>query len=192
MTNVNSPFGFKQVDAIGGSSPNYGLTWGLMAYNASACYMNDPLKLVSGKLAVATVTGNTGAAVAGIAAVFKWVSIAQNRTVIQSFYPGSDSQGNADVAVGYINLPNALFDVQSNGAAFAQTDVGRFVNFASGSGNTYTGQSGFTADYSTLNDSQGVLPFVIQSIEPAPGVSNYDPTLSYNIVRVGFATQTKI
>lgn len=191
-TNTNSPFGFKQVDRASGASPNYGLTWGVVAYNASAIYAGDPIILTSGKLAIATVTGNTGAAVAGVAAMFKWVSIAQGRTVIQSFYPGSDSVGNADVAIGYINDPNALFDVQSSGTAIVQADVGKGVNFATGTGNVYTGQSGFTADQATLNGTIGALPFVVQAIEPGPIVSGYDPTLSYNIIRVGFATLTKI
>lgn len=192
-SNVNAPFGFKQVDATAGVSPNYGITWGLMAYNAAATYQGDPLILTSGKLAVATVTGNTGAAVAGVASVFKWMSIAQNRTVIQNFYPGSDSQGNADVQIGYINLGGALFDVQSVLAPFVQADVGQFVNFATGTGNTYTGMSGFTLDFTTLNATQGTLPFVVNYIEPGPIANNlYDPTGNYNIVRVGFATQTKI
>lgn len=192
-SNTNAPFGFKQVDAIGGGSPNYGITSGVMAYNASATYRGDPLILTSGKLAVATATGGTGAAVVGIAEYFKWVSIAQNRTVIQSFYPGSDSQGNADVQVGFINFPNAIFDVQSNGTNIAQAVVGQFINFATGTGNTYTGQSGFTADYATLNATQGVLPFVVQGIEPGPiGSPTYDYTGTYNIIRVGFATLTKL
>lgn len=193
IANVNSPFGFKQVDATAGVSPNYGLTWGLMAYNASACYSGDPVILSSGKVAVATVTGNTGAAVLGVASVFKWVSIAQSRTIIQNYYPGSDSLNNADVNVGFINLGGAIFDAQSNGTAFAQADVGKGVNFATGTGNNATGQSGFTLDQSTLNATIGTLPFVIQAIEPGPISNNlYDPTGTYNIARVGFATQTKI
>lgn len=192
-SNTNAPFGFKQVDATSGVSPNYGISAGVMAYNASACYRGDPLILTSGKVAVATVTGGSGAAVLGIAEYFKWVSIAQNRTVIQNFYPGNDSQGNADVQVGFINLGGAIFDVQSNGTNISQANVGEFINFATGVGNQYTGQSGFTIDQGTLNSSQGTLPFVVQGIEPGPiGSPTYDPTGTYNIIRVGFATQTKL
>lgn len=187
MANTNSPRGFGQSNTIAGSQPNYGLTWGKMAYNASAVYNGDPLKLVSGKVAVATVTGNTGAAVVGIANQFTWVSIAQSRRVWQSYYPGSDSQGNADVDVGFISLPNAEFDVQVNGGPAVQADVGSFFNFASGSGNTYSGLSGFSLDYASKNATQGSLPFVLRAILQAPGT---DPTSAYNIVRVGFATQT--
>ena len=189
MTNTNSPFGFKSSNFIAGTEPNYGLTPGKMAYNASACYRGDPVILSSGKIAVATATGNTGAAVAGIIESFTWVSIAQGRRVWQSYYPGSDSQGNADVDVIYQANPNALFKVQVNASTAAQADVGSFFNFATGAGNTYSGQSGFSLDYSTKNSSQGVLPFVLYSIGEAPGT---DPTSAYNIVTVGFATRTLI
>lgn len=189
MTNTNAPRGFGQSSAIPGSVPNFGLIKGLMAYNASAVYKGDPLKLVSGKVAVATVTGGTGAAVVGIADSFSWVSIAQGRRVWQSFYPGSDSVGNADVTVHYIGLPDALFDVQVNGGPAVQADVGSFFNWATGTGNTYSGLSGFSLDYSTKNATQGSLPFVLFELLQAPST---DPTSQYNIVRVGFATQTMV
>lgn len=190
MSNTNSPSGFKSSNFAAGSEPNYGLTPGKMAYNASAVYRGDPLILSSGKVAVATVTGGTGAAVAGIAESFTWVSIAQGRRVWQSYYPGNDSQGNADVDVLYQAHPNALFTVQINtGGPAVQADVGSFFNFATGSGSTYSGQSGFSLDYSTKNASQGSLPFVLYSIVQAP---QSDPASDYNLVVVGFATQTKL
>lgn len=188
MTNTNSPRGFNSSSFIAGSEPNFGLTPGLMAYNASACYRGDPLILSAGLVAVATVTGNTGAAVAGVAESFKWVSIAQSRTVWQSYYPGSDSQGNAPVEVLFQANPHALFDVQVNAGPALQADIGEFFNFATGSGNTYSGLSGFSLDYSTKNATQGTLPFVLQAILQSPDT---DPTSAYNIVRVGIASLTK-
>lgn len=188
MANSNAPRGFNSSSFIGGIAGQFGITTGVMAYNASACYRNDPLILSAGKLAVATVTGNTGAAVAGIAEQFSWVSIAQARRVWQSFYPGNDSQGNADVTVYFSGNPDALFDVQVNAGPAVQADVGSFFNFATGAGNTYTGLSGFSLDYSTKNATQGSLPFVLQAILQAPGT---DPTTQYNIVRVGLATLTQ-
>lgn len=190
--NTNAPFGFRQSTRIAGAAPNYGVTPGKMAYNASATYCGDPLVLSSGKLAVASTTGGTGAAVVGVAVAFSWVSTAQNKRVWQRFYPGSDSQGNADVDVLFINDPNALFEVQSNGTAIAQGDIGKGVNFATGTGNQYSGQSGFSLDYATLNATLGVLPFVVQGFIPAPGLAfGYDPTGDYNIAVVGFNNPTK-
>lgn len=191
MANANQPSGFKPSNFISGTEPNYGLQPGVMAYNASACYRGDALKLVSGKAAVATVTGGTGAAVLGIAWSFKWVSIAQKQTVFASYYPGNDSVNNADVEVLFLGHPNAIFTVQINtGGPAVQADVGSFFNFATGTPNTNSAvqTSGMSLDYSTKNATQGSLPFVLQSIVQSP---QSDPTSNFNLVNVGFATQTK-
>lgn len=189
MANVSAPRGFGPASMTSGVTTNFGIVIVPMAYNASACYKGDPVKLVSGLAAVATVTGGTGAAVLGIADSFSWISIAQGRKVWQSFYPGNDSQGNANVDC-YVNVhPDSLFDVQCNAGPALQADVGSFFNFASGTGNTYNGLSGFSLDYSTKNATQGSLPFVLNAILQLPGT---DPTTQYNIVRVGFATKTAL
>lgn len=192
MTNTFAPKGFQDSSFIAGLAQSFGMTPGKMAYNASACYKYDPLILTSGKLAVATVTGNTGAAIAGVAMSFTWVSTAQGRRVWQNYYPGSDSVGNADVDVLFQGNPDAMFIVQvSNGGAAgstaAQADVGSFFNFFTGTGNTYSGLSGFSLDYATKNSSKGSLPFVLQAILQAP-VS--DPTSANNLVQVGIANLT--
>lgn len=191
MSNVLAPFGFKPSDFISGQSPNYGLQTGLMAYNASATYRGDAVILISGKVAVATVTGNAGAAVLGIAWQFKWVSIAQKQVVWASYYPGNDSVSNADVEVWFLGNPDAVFTVQINtGGPAVQADVGSFFNFDTGTPNTLSAvqTSGMSLDYSTKNASQGTLPFVLRGIVQAP---QSDPTTDYNLVTVGFATQTK-
>jgi hypothetical protein len=190
--NANAPFGFKPSNFIPGISGSYGLSTSPMAYNASACYRGDAVILSSGKVAVATVTGNTGAAVLGIAWQFKWVSIAQKQIVIASSYPGSDSVGNADVEAWFLGNPDAIFTVQTNtGGPAVQADVGSFFNFATGTPNTNSAvqTSGMTLDYSTKNASQGTLPFVLRGPIAAP---LSDPTSNYNLVAVGFATQTKL
>lgn len=189
MSNTNAPQGFKSSNFIPGSQPNYGLSTGKMAYNASATYRGDAAILTAGKIAVATVTGGTGAAVLGIIEGFSWVSTAQNRRVWQSYYPGSDSVGNADVDVWFQSNPDALFQVQINtGGPAVQADVGSFFNFATGTPNTASGNSGMSLDYGTKNATQGSLPFVLRGITQPP---LSDPTSDFNLVTVGFATQTK-
>lgn len=187
MANTNAPQGFGEFGRVAGSAPNFGLASGKMAYNASATYNGDPVILSGGKLAVGTATGNTGAPVAGIARSFSWVSIAQSRRVWQSYYPGSDSQGNADVDVWYDNDPQGLFIVQSSGTAIAQADVGKGINFATGVGSTYSGLSAFSADQTTLNATLGALPFIVRQIVQAP---KSDPTSSYNLIVVGLNAPT--
>lgn len=194
MSNTFGPIGFQYLGLADGFDPNFGLTPGLMAYNASACFAGDPLILSGGKLAVATATGNTGAAIAGIAVSFSWVSTSQGRRVWQKYYPGNDSVNNADVRVHFAGNPQALFEVQVASAAAgtaaggpaAQADVGSFFNFATGAGgNTRSQLSSFCLDYSTKNAAKGVLPFYLYSVEQAPKT---DPTSAGNLVRVGIAT----
>lgn len=196
MANVLAPLGFRLVGLVDGSPPNFGIQTGVMAYNASACFAGDPLILSGGKLAVATTTGNTGAAIAGVAVSFKWVSTAQGRTVWQDYYPGNDSVNNADVEVRFANNAGSIFEVQvasssagtAVGGPAAQADVGSFFNFATGAGgSTRSQQSSFSLDYSTKNASIGVLPFYLYSLEKAPRT---DPTTAGNLVRVGIATLT--
>jgi hypothetical protein len=187
MTNILSPKGFQSYGNSDGVSSNFGLARGKMAYNASACYSGDPLIASGGKLAVATTTGASGAAVAGVAKSFSWLSTAQGRRVWQNYYPSNDSVGNADVDVFFVNYPDALFIVQSNGTtAVAQTDVGKFGNFATtNTGNTASGLSGMSLDYANLNATKGTLPFYIYKLVEAPAT---DPASAYNLVIVGFAT----
>jgi hypothetical protein len=196
MTNTFAPNGFQESSSVPGLAQNFGMTNGAMAYNASACYSGDPLVLSSGKVAVASTTGNTGAAIAGIARSFKWISIAQNRVVWQNYYPGSDSVNNADVVCYFQGSPQGLFTVQVSDAGAAgsgtnkavQADVGSFFNFYTGTGSTNSGMSGFSLDYATKNSTQGSLPFVLQAILQQPIT---DPTSANNLVVVGIATLTQ-
>lgn len=187
MSNTQAPRGFAEANFYAGQTGTYGLQVVPMAYNASAVYKGDFLKLSSGKAAVATVTGNTGAAVLGAAVSFKWNSIAQQKVVWQTWYPGSDSVGNADIECWMQNNPHALFDVQVNGGPAVQADVGSFFNFATGTGNNSVGFSGWSLDYASKNATQGTLPFVLHSLLQQPVT---DPTSAYNLVRVGFSTRT--
>ena len=194
MTNTFAPKGFGESSFIPGLAQSFGLIAGSMAYNASACYSGDPLILSAGLVAPATVTGNSGAAVVGVARSFSWISIAQNRRVWQSYYPGSDSVNNANVTCHFQGSPESRFTVQVSNAGAAgggpalQADVGAFFNFYTGAGNTSSGISGFSLDYATKNASAGTLPFVLQAVLQQPIT---DPTSANNLVVVGIANLTK-
>lgn len=190
MSNTLSPKGFQEYGLVDGSAPNFGNAVGKCLYSATL-YSGDPLLLTSGYLAIATVTGTTGAGVAGIARSFKWTSIAQKRTVWSNYYPGSDSYGNADVEVLYINNPNALFQVQTVasttsaavGGPMTQANVGNFFNFATGTGSAFTGMSAYALDFSSLEASSSTLPFYLYKLVEAPAT---DPASTGNLVIVGF------
>lgn len=195
MSNVLAPKGFREYGLVDGQMPNFGLAKGFCLYTTAVFY-GDPLKQVAGYLAPATVTGNTGAAVAGVAYSFSWNSIAQKQPVKAQYYPGNDSVGNADVVVHYTNNPDSLFIAQvcsaSGGTVVGgpavQADVGSFFNFSTGAGgNVTTGQSSFGIDYSTKNGTQGVLPFYLYQLLQAPTT---DPTSAGNLAIFGIATQS--
>jgi hypothetical protein len=197
MTNTLITGGFRYLGLVDGSPPNFGIATGYCAYNASAMFAGDPLIISAGLLAPATVTGNTGAAVAGVAVSFSWISTAAGRRVWQDYYPSNDSVSNAAVEVRYVNNPDALFQAQTMGiytgntvgGPMVQADVGLGINFAPGAGgNTANQQSSFGLDFSTLNATVGVLPFYVYKLIAAPAT---DPTTAGNLVQVGFATLTK-
>lgn len=195
MANTLAPKGFREYGLVDGQAPNFGIATG-KCLAATAIFYGDPLKYgTAGYLAPATVTGNTGAGVVGIAFSFSWTSIAQGRTVRAQYYPGNDSVNNADVTVHFTNNADSLFIAQVTSAAagtavggpLAQADVGSFFNFATGAGgNVQTGASSFSIDYSTKNATQGTLPFYLYQLVQAPVT---DPTSAGNLGIVGFATQ---
>lgn len=196
MANIIGPFGFRCIGLVDGSPPNFGMPNGKAAYNTGPLFAGDPLVLSGGKLVAGSTTGNTGAAIAGIAVEFAWVSIALGRRTWANYYPGSDSVNNADIDVRYINNAGAIFEAQVCSAAAgtvvggpgAQADVGAFFNFSTGAGgNTSSQISSFGIDYSTKNASKGVLPFYLYSVEQLPKT---DPASAGNICRFGIATLT--
>lgn len=195
MANTLAPKGFREYGLVDGQAPNFGIAKGFCVYS-TAMFYGDPIKITAGYLLPATVTGNTGAAIAGVAYSFTWVSIAQGHTVRAQYYPGNDSVGNADVTVHYTNNPDSLFTAQATsssagtavGGPLTQADVGSFFNFATGAGgNTQSGASSFSADYSTKNATQGTLPFYLYQLVQAPAT---DPTSAGNIGIFGIATQS--
>lgn len=195
MANVLAPKGFRVIGLTDGSPPNFGLAPGFCLYT-TAIFSGDPLVIASGYLAPASVTGTTGAAVAGVAVDFTWNSIVMGRTVRANYYPGSDSVGNADVSVKYVNAKEALFEVQmvsnATGAAVGgpgvQADVGQFFNFATGTGDTLAQQSAFGLAFDSIQSTSTTLPFYLYKLEAAPRT---DPTTAGNLVQVGFNNLTR-
>jgi hypothetical protein len=196
MANVLGPFGFRYLGLVDGSPPNFGIVKGKAAYNVGTLFGGDPLVLSSGKLVQASTTGNTGAAIAGIAVSFGWISAAFGYHRWTQYYPNSDSVNNADIDVYYVNNPNALFLAQvcsssagtAVGGPAAQADVGSFFNFSTGAGGNTAGISSFGIDYSTKNASAGSLPFYLYALDQAPGT---DPTTAGNLCRFGIANLSK-
>ena len=190
--NPNAPFGFRKVTSADGVAPNYGVKHGLIVRTGNvAIFAGDPvLPLSAGYYTLATTTGATGAAIGGIVNGFSWPSLTQGRRVYSKYWPGTgaaESGDDVDVEVE----TEGIFEVQCVLGPVTQVSVGRFANFAVGSGGRTFGAgnaSSYSLDDATINATAGSLPFEIYRlpVQAAQAVtfaqSGYDPANQYNRV----------
>ena len=190
MANTFAPFGFRQYSGTG-SAPTYEQVAVVIGYNTTNIFFGDPVEPVND----GTVTQGDGTtAAAGIAGIFvgcKYLSTSQKRVVWSQYWPGSDATG--DVIAYVIDDPNARFVVMGNSttfniggtlSTFTSSPVGKYAQFAIGSGNSSTGISGA---YLNSVGTTVTFPFVVVDlITSPPGANGADPTTAYNWVVVGF------
>ena len=193
MANTNSPFGFDQYYGGSGGAPTFAQSTRLIAStNATAIFNGDPVMPV-----ISTANGYITQAAPGtttLAGIFngcKYLSTSQKRIVWSSYWPGSDATG--DVEAYIIDDPNAQFSVMGNSTTFnitgslttvTSSKVGQYAQFAIGTGNTASGQSGAYLDSVATT---ATFPFIVRGlITFPPGAPGADPTTAYNQVIVGF------
>ena len=132
---------------------------------------------------------NSPAGTAQIAGIFvgcKYLSTSQKRTVWSNYWPGSDA--SADVEAYIVDDPNAQFVVQAGGTAIGLADMGLYIQFNLGTGNSSTGISGAYVESPAVT---ATLPFrIIGFIESPPGANGTDITSAYNQIIVGFNNVT--
>ena len=184
MANTNSPFGFRQYRGLG-SAPTYEQSVRLVASaDTTAIYFGDPVANVNTGY-IARATAGT-AQIAGIFAGCKYVSTSQKRTVWSNYWPGSDASAAVEAYV--IDDPNAQFLVQAGGTAIGLADMGLYVQFNLGTGNTATGISGAYVESPAVT---ATLPFRIIGFDTdPPGSNGSDIASAYNYVIVGFNNVT--
>lgn len=193
MANTNTPFGFRQYYGGSGGAPTFAQSTRLIAStDTTPVYTGDPVMPV-----ISTANGYITQAAAGtttLAGIFvgcKYTSVSQKRTVWNSYWPGSDASGDVEAYV--IDDPNAQFEVMGASTTFnitgtlttvTSSKVGQYAQFAIGTGNSSTGQSGAYLD--TANTTV-TFPFIVRGLIVAPpGANGADPTSAYNQVIVGF------
>ena len=128
---------------------------------------------------------------AGIFVGCKYLSTSQKRTVWSRYWPGADATGDVEAYV--IDDPNSRFVVMGNSttfniggtlSTFTSSPVGKYAQFAIGTGNANTGLSGA---YLNSVGTTVTFPFiVVDLIISPPGANGADPTTAYNQVVVGF------
>jgi hypothetical protein len=207
--NPNSPFGFKFIKMVDGFAPTYGARKGYIhggsGGNTNSIFSGDPLTVSSGgylSVFTAALTGTT--LVAGFADWFTWVSIAQQKTVRQLYWPGTptDTSGGGDIDIEYYGNSNMVFEVQCLLGPVTIANVGQYANWNVGAGGKTVGlgnYSSFTLDDGTLSDTRGTTPQLPLRVYDVPGVgpqsplynqAGYDPTQAYNRVWVTLASFT--
>ena len=194
MANTNSPFGFAQYYGGAGGAPTFAQTARRIAStDTTPIYFGDPVIPVTGTangyITQYSTPGTT--TLAGIFVGCKYLSTSQKRTVWSRYWPGADATGDVEAYV--IDDPNARFVVMGNSttfniggtlSTFTSSPVGKYAQFAIGSGNANTGLSGA---YLNSVGTTVTFPFiVVDLIISPPGANGADPTTAYNQVVVGF------
>ena len=194
MANVNAPFGFLEYYGGAGGAPTFSQTARRTAYNAAAIYFGDPVQQNGATGYIVQGNPSSAQALAGVFVGCQYLSTSQKRTVWSRYWPGTDS--TTDVIVYVIDDPNARFVVMGNSTTFnisgspsvyGTSPVGQYAQYAIGSGNTSTGQSGA---YLNALGTTATYPFiVVDLITFPPGANGADPESAYNHVVVGFNNQ---
>jgi len=186
MANTFAPFGFAEAYRLG-AAPNYQMqNRSIASGNGTAIYFGDPVvSLNTGYIAQATA-GTTQ--IAGIFAGCEYMSIVQKKPVWSWYWPGSDAA--SDPMCKIISDPYMVFRAQGN-AQITLAKVGGNMQFALGTGNTTTGQSGAYLDVSgTADITVSTLPFrVVGLVTDPPGAPGTDTTSAYNWAYVTFNWQ---
>ena len=193
MANTNAPFGFREYYGGSGGSATFSQTKRLIASgNGTAIYRGDPVNPVVGPATGYITQGVPGTVrIDGIFAGCEYLSVAAGKKVWSNYWPGSGATG--DVTAYVIDDPNAQFQVQGNSTTFnitgtlsawTSSPVGQLAQYAIGSGNATTQQSG--AYLNSLNTTV-TFPFIVRDlITNPPGGPGTDPLSAYNWVVVGF------
>jgi hypothetical protein len=193
MANTNAPNGFQQYLGGSGGVPTFAQSKRRIASgNTSPIYTGDPVNpVVSTANGYITVGVPGTVRIDGIFAGCKYNSVAMKRPFWNNYWPGSDATGDVEAYV--IDDPNAQFVAQGNSTTFnitgtlsawTSSPVGQYAQYAIGTGNASTGQSGA---YLNSLATTVTLPFIVRDLITAPpGGPGADPTTAYNKVVVGF------
>ncbi len=182
MANDFAPFGFLQ-DSGTGSTPTYEQVERSAQYNAAAIYRGDPVTSQTDGTVAISAPGTTQ--IAGIMQGSEYLSVGQQRIVWNNYWPGSDVASGQYPKIYIVNDPNAQFIAQSDATGLTLADVGANVQFAIGTPNAYTKQSGAYID--TVGPDTATLPFRVVAIVTTPVLAFSNPEAgAYALAYVAF------
>lgn len=182
MANNNAPFGFRPVRRLDGVSPNGASNNYLIdPTDTVAIYSGDPVKIGAGGYITKALSTDNPVLPIAIFSGCEYYDTTVKKPIWFPAWLGSAS-AVAPVTAWVVTDTKQVFEVQSSGTAITNADIGANVNFAIGTGNSVTGQSGATVNQALLNTTN-TLPFRIVGLSTKVGNDNAS---SYNIVEVIF------
>lgn len=186
MANTAAKFGFRHIGYLGGGSPDYQLSTGvILSSNTTKIFRGDPVVRTpaTGKIAQAS---NQTETLAGIFDGCMYTPVGGIPTW-SPFWPGA---AGSDAVAYIIDAPNALFLAAALNTSLTLANVGENVGYDIGTGNTTTGFSGATIEQTTLNTTL-TLPFRV--VAPVTNSGNFgmvgngsDPTTPFGWAVVTF------
>lgn len=169
MANTAAYFGFMQ-DSGTGSVPTYEQVPRVAQYNAAAIYRGDPVTSQTDGTVAISSPGTTQ--IAGIFQGSQYLSVSQQRMVWNGYWPGGDVASGQYPTIYIVNDPNAQFLAQSDDTGITLADVGINAQFAIGTPNAYTKQSGAYIDSVAVT---ATLPFRVVGLVTTPVLSFSNP-----------------
>lgn len=190
MANTQTAFGFRHIGYLGGGSPDYQLSTGLIASaNTTKIFRGDPVVRAAATGKIEQAANNTVNLV-GIFDGCQYTPVG-GTPVWSPFWNGGGA--SADPIAYIIDAPNALFMAAALNTSIVTANIGENVGFVIGTGNTVNGFSGATIDQSTLNTTN-TLPFRV--VAPVTQSGNFgqigngsDPSTAYGWAIVTFNNQ---
>lgn len=182
MANTFAPFGFMRSTGWG-ATPTYEQNPRSAQYNAAAIYRGDPVQSQTDGTVAIAAPGTTQ--IAGIMNGSKYLSVSQQRVLWNNYWPGTDVASGQYPEIYIDSDPNATFIAQSDATGLTLADVEANVQFAIGTPNAYTKQSGAYID--SVGPDTATLPFRVKSLVLTPAESFANPEAgAYALAIVAF------
>lgn len=186
MANANSPFGLKPVRYASGAPYNGACNrYYVPASDSTALFMGDPV-VINGS---GDAYGVPGAIIATAGSAGRITGVVVGFEPTRAFETLGYRPASTAMYIYVADDPNLLFEIQEDavGGALAVTDIGLNADLASGSGSTYTKQSGWQLDTST-KATTATLQVRIDSFQQR--VDNEVGANAKVLVRINLPTQT--
>lgn len=190
MANTQATFGFRHIGYLGGGSPDFQLSTGVIASgNTTKIFRGDPVVRTPATGKIAQGSNNTET-LAGIFDGCMYTPVG-GTPVWSPFWPGAGA--SVDATAYIVDAPNAVFLAAALNTSLVTANIGENVGYTIGTGNTTTGFSAATVDQASLNTTL-TLPFRV--IAPVTTQGNYgvvgngsDPSTPFGWAIVTFNSQ---